>query len=78
MLDSTGSRFRTYIGIDYLGAGRPDSQQKMLQFYERRSSYLRERLASTELEAFSDNGTLLKAEKHEGCGVFGLLVQGID
>jgi hypothetical protein len=37
MLDSTGSRFRTYIGIDYLGAGRPDSQQKMLQIYERRS-----------------------------------------
>jgi flavin-dependent dehydrogenase len=28
--------------------------------------------------AFSDNGTLLRGEKHEDGGVFGLLVQGAN
>ena len=27
---------------------------------------------------FSDKGTFLRAEKHEGSGGFGLLVQGVD
>ena len=34
MLDSVDPRFSAYIGIDYSGAGKPDSRQKGLQIYE--------------------------------------------
>jgi hypothetical protein len=36
------------------------------------------RSAIIDLLAFSDNGTLLRGEKHEDGGVFGLLVQGAN
>ena len=35
-------------------------------------------LLVVEVSAFSDNGTHLRGEKHEGGGGFGLLVQGVD